>query len=342
MAETVRVIAYKVEHCGLYHRGSAQPEFAGYPETLERLAAWIQERTIGESCTFVHPGSSEEDDQPLLCSNLAKIADDWLFEMWQRTSDAAGMGTLNLDARVGQAAAKSIRVGARDAAGVSRLFWLLPADRLLCTVQLKNAATARPEFQRYIRDFIKWGPWAVTEESEGGLKIRGWAADPDDTPDRLIPRFRIGTSVDLRKADQVRENREAILSILYRGRVEVNPAREKLRGLTGLLDDFIRVRVPLNAGKAFRLHMELPQTPTKEELEDLISEASNTDTRHPPDVGFRLAPDRRVVWLHARQANKVDQIEVRRLNPLQVDAEHLLRRLRAKFRDKLLGAIEEG
>jgi hypothetical protein len=341
VAETVRVVAHRVLHCGLYHRGAAQPEFASYSELIPRLAAWIEERTVGESCTFVHDDSSGEEENALLCSNFAEVGGDWLFEMWQRSTSAEGMGTLNLDSKVGEGAAKVLKVGARAAAGVSRLFWLLPDEGLLCTVQLQNRATARPEFQRYLRDFIRFGPYSLMVESSQGLDLRRWTRGPGEPAEALVPRFRLGTSVDLRRADQVRAQRESIISILYRGRMDINPVREKMRGMTGLLDRFTRVRVPLNANKSFKLNMELPQTPSQEELEDLIAEASNTETRHPPDVGFRMAGDRRVVWLHSRQANKVDEMEVHRLNALQVDARQVLGRLRARFRSRLLEAQGE-
>ncbi|MGH7514766.1 MAG: hypothetical protein ACREOQ_17815 [Gemmatimonadales bacterium] len=277
---------------------------------------------------------------------MTQVGDDWLFEMWHRLSgDQGAIASLNANARVGQAAAQELSVQTGQIPGVPRLFWLLPDLRLLCTVQVAQRGTSRPEFQRYIRDFIKHrGPWAVTRPDEDGegLRILGWSADPTQEPQRLLASFRLGTSVDARKVDEIRRRREDIRAILYRGRVDVGRARSRLTGITGLLDRFARLGRGLEtSSRPFRINLELPYTPGQQELEGLIEEASGADGGFAPDVGFRLDPERSIMWLSAKNTRLAEMLEVPYRNRAQVHLDDLLTRLRRRFRGRLQAAAQE-
>jgi hypothetical protein len=343
MAESVRVIAYRVDRCGFYHRDQGEPEFGGLAEIVEALTQWVNERPVGETSTFVRPHDDEGSaDDSILCSGIEEVGGDTLFEMWERSGgDGAALASIDANARVGDAATDvSIRSG--QIPGVPRLFWFIPEVKLLCAIHVRQRSASRTVIQRYVRDFIKYqSPWCVTEEDGERLRILGYAPDSASPPQRLIPSFRVGSSVDARKVDEIRRRRAEILAVLYKGRVDVGNARTHLRGISGLLTKVTRLSGPLNDARPFRLHIELPYTPSAAELQGLIEEAAEHGTDAGPDVGFRISPERTVLWLKAPNTRLIGQVDATYRNRAQLELHPLLAQLRRRFRAKLIAAAGE-
>lgn len=345
------VSAYRVDRCGYYRRGAHDASFGSFPDTAAELSRWTSGKQIRNTCTRVMSDDAEAETEGLVCNDVAVRGEQYLFQMWDRAAEDGGtIGVLAGEALVGAAAPEPFNVTPGGIPGATRLYWLVPDLRLMCTVRLHRRATARNAFEQYVRDFLTYtSPWAATSREGEGIAVRAYAPIGAAASDRYFPRFKTRPLADLSRVEEIRRRRSQIVGISYDGKMGLGEARTELNDATGLLKQILGFQGRLaSASQAQRgprprvkVSVALPYNPTEVELEALIDQAAASTTAVSADVGFHFeGGSRDVVWIGQRTARQRLPIEVPRDQDGHISSDEFLQALGPAFLARLRTLVE--
>lgn len=340
----IKLDVMDIVRCGYHTHRGVDPEVCAREHLFPTAERWVDERRVLRATNtglvqWDPDNPVELDGEPLLCRATAHGAGDHLFAMYQVVSAGAAVSSLSLDAAVNGAEPELVKTGPNRVTGVSRYFWAMPGEGVLCAIRFGRSGTSRAAFDRWCRDFL--------QIHAPGLVERQWAPDGDlslfvrqdqGDPRKVWARFKTLPVPDQAALNRVRSAPSSVKAVLYRGRFPTPQVRQQANGLFGRFMRFIPTRLfqdggPIVANVRMRHETAGLSLDVVNKLIDLVR--SDPGGR---DIGFQLPSGQ--VWVGRPKPLKREvEVGFSGGSDEQVDVGSLLATLQERFRSSVLTTI---
>lgn len=303
---------------------------------------WLDGKPVGET-GMPSPGT---DDSPAdyLCSDLVEQGGNYLAEMWYCLPEGRE-GARRIELRDPVGSARELSSANGPGWGMPQMFWLLPSERVICSVRFATRRTGRREIERYFKSYLEYRaqPWVLTTlvGTNGALAYdyRCAGADPAIP---VAPRFRLESVVDESRVEFLRRRRTSIERVLFHGTYRSRLPPESPPWWSQVFASVMRAVDDDAVPSPMRLDVEIQHKPTANELNEWVELLRSDDAASADDIGFRLAGDNKIYWLRrtsvALEVQLVEQPGWTRRQRLQ----NFLSILNHSLKPSLLRAVGSG
>lgn len=347
MAEEISLNFYKVDQCGHFQRGNDLPLFGDLSSTLDNVYEWINSDgpAIGSTKTFIF--DEESSFLPVYCYDIKKNTDsDYLLITWNETETAEGaFASIRANQQAGSAQVITTSFPNNSIPGHPSYFWFIPERNLFATIRFGGRLSGNPGMNKFMQGFLeRFSQWVQVEDGEErslDTEILGYAEnDEGELLHHVKARFKTSLVRKQGEIEYIRQNRERIRKIIrkdeYTSNVEVKRSLFQAifnhLGITDYTDQ--------NQNTA-RFKYELNITPSRNDLEQIIT---NWQTRHDEswdDVGFEFEGEAGVKWLGSSLVKNTFEVNVRWNETRSVVNPNSLLRALAEKKVELLQLIDE-
>lgn len=341
MLESVHLTFYRVHHCGYFRRGKDKPEFGEFPSTVTDLREWLSNRVFGSTTTF--SPDVEDDVTQIYCLSIdSQDNNDCLLTLWNATAGASNsIASVDRQALVGSATVATHTVPGDRIPGFPTRFWIMPSERIIASIRMKDAKSNQAGFGRYLDGFLRTISSHVVKENgdgESDVVITGYREKPDGELEDVHPKFALRIINNPTKLDEIRDNYGEIRQLARREELphSIPIKRGTLHrmltsfGLTSAASftDDVKVR--------FQVRFE----PTRDQVDEIIQHWEETDAHSKyDDVGFIMKGRSSPVWLSHSYERKLLKIDVKRKGQGEdIDSRALLVAL-SKYRDEVIARL---
>lgn len=335
--ESVKVTFYRIQACGYYPHGAAEPAFGGIADTFEQLAQWSEGMDL--SLTKLFDPDGPEQPYPVYLAGMAQSDGAWVFSTWNEVpAHESGVASISSNSLVGAPVVHMNEVAENSIAGYATYFWVVPARNVIASIRFVHNVSGQQQMRTYLERFLATeSKYVLTEENDDGTKfISGYSPDGEPQGARTFPRFKTAAFINPGEREYILANADRIRRVIRRGRLDTHNVIERRwwEGVAG----FLRVRAPevprVVVDKSALVSLEY--TPTIAELEQMIDEQeADQSARGWDDMGFKLQGETAPRWLGRSTASENFLIPVDRLNEEVVDLNHLAQTLHHRRADLL-------
>lgn len=297
MIEKASIRFHKVKHCGLFRHKARTADIGSFSEIVNNFYNWLNSggRLIQNTCTYE---VNEDFDMEFLETYLVSMkhdptTGDYFLAMWNKTHESGdSVYALDPNTIVENLNERALHKGdlpAQSIPGYATYYWLIPSKSTIATITFGTPRTGMKPFSHWLESFIKTeSRFARYDENDQFL---GYASG-DNLPNlNLEARFTRTLQKNPARRDLIIRNREHIRGIIRRINLNRSQAAHegaigKLLGLVGIntQSTLIPHEVPLS--------YELNYTPSKDELNGIITAYENSDGNgNWEDVGFKFPKD---------------------------------------------------
>ncbi|MCI5137182.1 MAG: hypothetical protein D3922_01920 [Candidatus Electrothrix sp. AR1] len=343
MKEEVKIRFYSIEKCGYYKHGEKEPEFGELSDVLSELFMWITERQINfiDSCTY----SIGEEDNDLLrtfCFDIKyhEKTKDFFITTWNEVPSHDGkISSVYAFDRVGEANVFENDIEENTIPGYATYFWFVSDLNMLLSVRVKNSLYGLDNFKKYIKGFMEsYSKHAVILQlDDNNAEKQGYRKEESSEILKLYPLFKINLIRKKFELNLLRDKRKNIRKIIRRNRLNLAINMDK-----NLFDNVLislGIKKEVYDNNNIDIKYNLNYTPSEEELNSIIDQASSEKLSNENDYGFVFSGDDDVHWLGRSIVKDDIDIDIKMNNEV-VDLESLMNCLLEK-RDRIVRLISE-
>lgn len=310
MLEEAKINFYRVHKCGYYRRAKDVPEFGQVGSMLAELKAWAfdAKKPLAETCTY------ELDDEGTIlhtyCFDMKVLGNgDVILTTWNETETLdGGMASVNGSDPAGSANVNTTAVPPGHIPGYPTYFWFIPSHNAFVTLRFDQRANGHAGLRLLLSDFLAkftkhvvYGP----PNDDGEELIIGYREKSKDKPQRLTPSFRSNPERLPGPLEFLRKNRMKIKKVIRKN--VLSPQNQDDRTLWQKLCHNLGITNSPKLTSEVKLKAELPFTPGKEELKEIIDEWESETNSKWNDVGFEMSGEEDIKWLsHTLVKTKLD------------------------------------
>lgn len=307
-----QITLYGINRCGYYPRGSQVPAFGGVARILSELKEWSRGKSLNETRTFDPTGGELE---PTYLFDIREApSGNYLLTTWNEVPASDGaVAVVPGNAAVGKVSVSLTPIPRGSIPGYVTYFWFVPSRDKLATVTARNPRNGRENLSQYLQEFVSKFTSFVRAHPGGpgepDIVIDGYSRDDSEPPANLIPTFQTSQLKKRAEIDLVRENRERIIGIIRKNRLNPRVAPER-KFWDSLLTDIGIFGKPIQVAPV-KIKYEVPYTPSEAELEEILARWQERGVYSGwEDVGFRFRGSSTIVWLNHAIAREKWILEV--------------------------------
>ncbi len=330
MIEKVKIQFYRIAKCGYYRYGRNTPEFGSISAFLDELSSWVRSNNKSLSQTCTYELEDGEDEYRTFCFDLVKNiqTDDFVLILWNETPTNEGrVVAVDGTQAVGNAEVHFTDLPEGSIPGYATYFWFIPEYNVFASIRFDHSLViGKKSLDRYLKEFIaKFTSFVVTEEKDDGIEIVGYSNN-DEEVYNLNPHFTSFLYKMPGRIEYIKNNVDSIKKIIRKN--ELNPQVVLHRNLWQKMLEALRI-VPSNniLTTQVKIKYEIPFTPNREEIEEMVAEWKANHESKWDDIGFKFEGDAKIIWLSHSIAKDEFEINVTRDNDEIVEAESLLNAL---------------
>ncbi|MFJ5428231.1 hypothetical protein ACIPUP_03580 [Pectobacterium actinidiae] len=338
--ETATITFYRIQKCGYYLYGAAEPAFGGCSELLADLAMWANGKTLKQTKTY----EANEEVLPAYLLDVKQDSDNVVLLLWNEVpSTDQSVPSVEENAQFGTGPAvilNSIQEGSIP--GFATYFWFIPSLNLVASIKLNHPLTGQKAMQCYLQHFLKQSSSHVVAESvemEDGtheVVIKGYKVNPEDDElpkKKHYPQFVSGLVKNPGKHEVIRQNANNVTKIEKVVELDVSKADEFSLWQKLLIN--MHISQPQNADVSTKIRYELSPDVDLNDIEGMINDWNENSDTNSCDYGFVFKGDSKMYWLSRSLARTKFPLNLERQDAEFVSSASLLAELVGK-RDVIL------
>lgn len=281
---------FTVQRCGYFHRGTFGA--CDMNETFESLKKWVEKaQNIQQTVTF--QPKKDSDYLSVLCYDMATMDDDYLFTAWNiLPGETNQVKAINGNKQVGSTDVKISKYPKDYIPGIETYFWIIPSKKIFFTVRLDSTYVGTKNFSNYINGFLKRCTKYCTPITVNNEQVMCYTIPNANSTDIFTPCFAYCGKRNPSNLQWLKDNRLQIKKYLRYASFDVNNPEEL--DIWQKLVRRIGLTYKHESSYSYACKIEYPYTPTKKELENIISDWKNNNIEE--KIGFEMA-DQKIFWL---------------------------------------------
>lgn len=221
---------FDISECGYYERGNGHHRFGTMARTLSDIDRWSRNLELAQTKLYEGSGAQDIDPVYLLAIHQVPSRDDWLVVTWNENESFDGSSaSVNGSDRVGAASVDLTEIEEGRIPGYPTYFYVMPQDGKIATIRIDTRKSGRKGFQEYIKCFISgYASQVVHDRSdENSANVLGYREQPEEEPERLIPKFRLREIRIGGRLDLIRNRCHEIRSIIRKATLNIRQQADR-------------------------------------------------------------------------------------------------------------------
>ncbi|MEG6504178.1 hypothetical protein [Nitratidesulfovibrio sp. 1201_IL3209] len=295
--KTAKFMFYEITECGYYTFRKRQHEFCTAKDAFTTLYTWIKSRkSIYETATF--EPEEDSDDYKVYCYEMEK-GNSFVLTTWNASPDTDGqIAAINGLAQVGASDVRTSNFPDGYIAGYETYFWIIPEMNVLVTIRFDRTNNGQSALCKYVDGFLRClSPYVIEFRTKKGEIATRYGATKE-TAKTLRPAFATKRRRLPGKIEAIKARRAHITKIIQKTKLTpLIKANDTALWQAALARVGMRTKAVQPVEVDF--DTEFAYTPSKEELEDIITAwETQRGNQGSDDVGFRMRGNaNEIEWL---------------------------------------------
>jgi hypothetical protein len=328
--EKVKIAFFKVVKSGFYKLRSQERSFCTLTDLLTDYTNWTKQEAMTLADTGTYNVGESESFLRCFSYDSAKVKNDFLLCNWNELPTSNGkIPTIVLTEPVGSPTVHFTDIPVNSTPGFASYFWFIPERSIFATIKFSNVLNGKAQMEKTLRSFLyKFSSYAVLDsdpETPEEDVVTGYRRSPDADIEPLVPVFKSSAYTNPGKLDEIRGKNSDITKMIRKNKL--NYTVRKDRAFWQRLISSFGVKEKSELDSTVKVRYEVPFSPSREELEEIIKEWNRGDKHYFDDVGFKMKNTQQIYWLSSSIARDEAEINIERIDNEIVNCEALLNEL---------------
>jgi hypothetical protein len=343
MSEEFRITFYKIHKCGFYKTRTNKKSFGSINDTLMGLKKWAESIKVFVDTKLLSEEKTDKfghDIRDVYYYDCVTKSNTSLLVLWNQLQDIDGeVPTLSKNKQIGDNTTCEITALPKDTIpGTAAYFWFIPEKACFATIEKKGRSSNVAGMKIYLQNFLaSRSEYCVIDDESDDIKIIGYKNKGSDTISNAVtPYFQAQRAQKKGQTDFIKENISKIRKIIRKQKI-LTKIKPRLSFAQNLLLT-LGFKTNRNILDEVRTSFEISITPTKAELDGIITRWENDSLASIDDTGFLFSGETSVHWLSGEISRIKKEWSVEHFDDEVIKPKELLDQLLAE-KDDLLAVL---